>query len=382
MGQQAVPMSFRARAFAAALALTALLIAAAPGAAHAVPGKFWGVVPQDNVGLEKFERLKRGGVDSVRMPIFWGNVQPVQGGAFDWSSVDGTVAAATTAGIEVLPFLYGAPGWAVPPAPVPGSGGTVYAPKFLPVNSGVQRLGWQRFASEATARYGPGGTFWAANPAVPPRPIRTWQIWNEPNFKYFVVRPNPKEYGQLVKISHTAIRSVDPGARLVLAGLFARPLEATFKRRPPQAYFAADFLNRMYLATPGIKRKFHGVALHPYTGNYRNVATYVEEFRDVLQAHRDAGKGLWLTEVSWSSQAPRAGNSFNKGRAGQAAQLRGAFGLVRANQRRWKVQRVYWFSVEDKRNSCNFCDGSGLFTEAFAPKPAWRAFVGFAGGRP
>ncbi|HEX2095839.1 MAG TPA: glycosyl hydrolase [Solirubrobacterales bacterium] len=375
-------MSIGARALVAALALATLLAAVAPGVAQAVPGKFWGVVPQDNISLERLERLKRGGVDSIRVPIFWGNVQPVRGGGFDWSSVDGIVGTATRAGVEVLPFLYGAPTWAVPAAPVPGSGGGVHAPKFLPVNNGTQRLGWQRFASEAVARYGPEGAFWTANPAIPPRPIRTWQIWNEPNFKYFVVRPNPKEYGQLVKMSYTAIRSVDAGAKLILAGLFARPLEATFKRRPPQAYFAADFLNRMYLATPGVKRKFHGVALHPYTGNYRNFTPYVEEFRDVLQAHRDAGKGLWLTEVSWSSQRPRAGNSFNKGRTGQAAQLKGAFGLVRANQRKWKVQRVFWFSVEDKRGSCNFCDGSGLFTVAFAPKPAWRAYVGFAGGRP
>ncbi|HEX5761520.1 MAG TPA: glycosyl hydrolase [Solirubrobacterales bacterium] len=381
MGQRAVSMSFGVRAFVAALALAALLIVA-PGAAQALPGKFWGVVPQDNVSLERFERLKRGGVDSVRLPIFWGNVQPVRSGAFDWSSADNSIATATAAGLEVLPFLYGAPSWAVPSAPVPGSGGTVRAPKFLPVNSGVQRLGWQRFASEAAARYGPGGSFWAANPAIAPRPLRTWQIWNEPNFKFFVVRPNPKEYGQLVKMSYTALRSVDPGAKLVLGGLFARPLEATFKRRPPQAYFAADFLNRMYLATPGIKRRFHGVALHPYTGSYRNFTPYIEEFRDVLQAHRDSGKGLWLTEVSWSSEAPQPRNSFNKGRAGQAKQLKGAFGLVRANQRKWRVQRVYWFSVEDKRNSCNFCGGAGLFTEAFAPKPAWRAFVGFAGGRP
>jgi hypothetical protein len=381
MRQDAVRTSFRARAFAAAL-VALLLACAAPGAARAVPSTFWGVVPQDSIGLERFERLKRGGVDSVRIPIFWGNVQPVQGGGFDWSSVDGSVAAASSAGLEVLPFLYGAPAWAVPPAVVPGSGGAVRAPKFLPVNSGVQRLGWQRFVSEAAFRYGPNGSFWATHPAVPPRPIRTWQVWNEPNFKYFVVRPNPTEYGKLVQMSHAALRSVDPGAKVILAGLFSKPLEATFKRRPPQAYFAADFLNRMYLTTPGIKRKFHGVALHPYTGSYRNFTPYIEEFRDVLEAHRDAGKGLWLTEVSWSSEAPQPRNSFNKGRAGQAAQLKGAFGLIRANQRKWRVQRVYWFSVEDKRNSCNFCGGSGLFNEALAPKPAWRAYVGFAGGRP
>jgi hypothetical protein len=366
----------------ALLAATALLAALLPAAASAVPANFWGVVPQGSLGSERFQRLKRGGVDSVRVPIVWADVQSAPGGAFDWSSVDGTVAAASAVGVEVLPFLYGAPTWAVPAAPVPGSGGAARAPAFLPVRSPLQRSGWQRFAREAVLRYGPGGNFWAANPTVPPRPIRHWQIWNEPNFKYFVVRPNPAEYGKLVNLSYAAIKGADPGAKLILAGLFTRPIEATFRRRPPQAYFATDFLDLMYRSTPGVKHKFQGVALHPYTGSYKNFPRYIEEVRDVLEAHRDGGKGLWLTEISWSSQRPRAGNSFNKGRSGQVQQLKGAFGVLRANQRRWRVQRVYWFSVEDRRNSCNFCEGAGLFTEAFAPKPSWRAYVSFAGGQP
>lgn len=379
MPQNVAQMSSKTCALAAVAAIAALALLAAPRA-EAVPGKFWGVVPQNDIGAERLERLKRGGVDSIRVPIFWGNVQPALGGAFDWSAVDRVVAAAATAGVEVLPFLYGTPHWAVPSVVVPGSGGTVRAPKVLPVQNAAQRAAWQLFASEAALRYGSTGSFWAAHPAIPPYPIRAWQIWNEPNFKYFVVRPNPADYGTLVKLSHTAIVGADPGAKIVLGGLFAKPLEATFRRRPPQAYFATDFLNRMYLTTPGLKRKFDGVALHPYTGTYKRVGPYIEEFRDVLEAHRDGGKGLWLTEISWSSGPPRAGNSFNKGRRGQVTELKGAFRLVRANRVRWRVQRVYWFAVEDKRGTCNFCDGAGLFTEALVPKPSWRAFVGFAGG--
>jgi hypothetical protein len=358
------------------------LLAVLPVTASAVPASFWGVVPQGSLSLERFQRLKRGGVDSVRVPIVWADVQSAPGTAFDWTSVDSTVAAASSAGLEVLPFLYGAPTWAVPSALVPGSGGAAKAPAFLPVRSGLQRTGWQQFAREAVLRYGPGGSFWATNPSVPPRPIRNWQIWNEPNFKYFVARPNPTEYGKLVNLSYAAIKGADPGAKLILAGLFTKPIEATFRRRPPQAYFATDFLDRMYMSTPGVKRKFQGVALHPYTDSYKNFSGYIEEARDVLKAHGDGGKGLWLTEISWSSQRPRAGNSFNKGPSGQVRELKGAFNLLRANQRRWRIQRVYWFSVEDRRNSCNFCDGAGLFTETFAPKPSWRAYVGFAGGRP
>jgi polysaccharide biosynthesis protein PslG len=346
--------------------------------AMAVPGNFWGVVPQATPSVEQFQRLRTGGVDSVRIALVWSTIQPLRGGPLDWSSIDRLVGSAATAGIDVLPFLYGAPSWAVPPDRAIPS----HPPRFLPVRSATQRAGWQRFLQEAVLRYGPQGSFWAANPAIPKRPIRTWQIWNEQNFKYFVARPNPAEYGKLVKLSYAALRGVDPGAKIVLGGMFARPIEALVKRGAPQAYFATDFLAQMYERSPGIKRKFHGVALHPYTGTFKRLTPYIEEFREVLQAHRDGGKGLWLTELGWSSQRPSSGNSFAKGRGGQAAQLRGAFRLLRAKQRQWRIQRLYWFSVDDQAGTCNFCDGSGLFGDGFVPKPSWFAFVGFAGGRP
>jgi hypothetical protein len=371
----------RLRVWATALAIAALGAAVSAAPASALPGNFWGVVPQLTPSAEQFQRLKTGGVDSIRIPISWEAVQPIRNGPHGFSSSDSVIAGAAAAGIDVLPFLTGAPRWAVPSAVVPGSRGTVRAPKFLPVRSGAQRSGWRNFVIQAIQRYGPRGTFWTENPGLPKRAIRTWQIWNEANFKYFVVRPDPAEFGKLVKLSHGAAKAADSGARIVLGGLFARPIEATFNRRPPQAYFAADFLEQMYRSTPGIKSQFQGYALHPYTGSYKNLTSRIEEVRAVLAANRDAGKGLWITELGWSSQRPQAGNSFAKGLGGQATQLKGAFRLLRAKQRSWHVQRIYWFSVDDLAGACNFCDGSGLFANGFKPKPAWRAFVGFTSGK-
>ncbi len=104
---------------------------------------------------------------------------------------------------------------------MPGAGGAK-APARLPV-SGTAATAWSNFLKAAVARYGPGGNFWTENPLVPDQPIKAWQIWNEPNFKYFVAKPNPTEYGKLVKLSSTAIKSVDPTAQVILAGLFAKP---------------------------------------------------------------------------------------------------------------------------------------------------------------
>ena len=141
----------------------------------------------------------------------------------------------------------------------------------------------------------------------------------------------------------------------------------------------------MYETTPGVKTKFNGVALHPYTGKYQELTPEIEEVRQVLAANKDATKGLWITELGWSSQPPPANpllNIFAKGLKGQARQLKGAFTLLSAKVAAWKLKRVYWFSVDDQPGACNFCDGSGLFKSGFVPKPAWNEYVKFAGGTP
>jgi polysaccharide biosynthesis protein PslG len=376
----------RARAWAAALAIlaSAALSGGFAAGAGAVPGNFWGVAPQSTPTAEQFQRLKRGGVDSVRIPVEWGAVQANAGGDFNWNGTDELVGGAATAGLEVFPFVTGAPSWAVRSVVV-NRAAHAMAPHNLPVRSGVQKTGWKTFLTEAVRRYGPNGAFWAANPAIPYLPIRIWQLWNEPNFKYFVARPNPAEYGKLVKLSTPVIRSIDPGAKIVLAGLFAAPKEAGYRAKPPQAYLATDFIEQLYRKTPGIKSKFNGIALHPYTYDYRDISGHVEELRAVLRAAHDPRKGLWITELGWSAGHPNASNGrngFEKGPSGQAAQLRGSFRLLKAHQAKWRLRQVFWFSVDDHPGACNFCDGSGLFGPGFVARPSWRAYVKFAGGVP
>jgi hypothetical protein len=220
---------------------------------------------------------------------------------------------------------------------------------------------------------------------VPKRPIREWQIWNEPNFKYFVAKPNPAEYGQLVKISYNALHVADPGAKVVLAGMFAQPFGARNLRTGKHKslnWYASDFLNVMYKSNPGIKSKFQAVALHPYTTYAKNLPLVIGELRRTLAANHDPAKALEITEMGWSSGNKASNNSFAKGPAGQARELRTAFSILRSNQAKWRVNSVYWFSVDDQAGSCNFCDGSGLFGEGFRPKPAWYSYVKFAGGTP
>src|SRR5215203_2033990 len=238
-------------------AVTALLACTFAASAQALPAGFWGVVPQSGLSLEKFERLKRGGVESVRIPVVWNALQGSEGADFHWGTIDVQVEAATKAGIKVLPFLAGAPEWVVPSVVVPGTGG-IKAVSRLPI-TGAARTGWVDFIGRAVARYGPAGSFWSEHPELTRRPIRIWQVWNEPNFKYFNAKPSPGEYGKLVKISSIALTAADPGAKVVLAGLFARPKGARDPRTGKHKslnWYASDFVSQMYKLTPGLKTKY------------------------------------------------------------------------------------------------------------------------------
>jgi hypothetical protein len=369
----------KTRALALALLLTMVGTLALAARAEALPAKFWGVVPQLTLSEEEVQRLDRGGVESMRVPFEWSSVQPEKNGPMDWSGPDAVVERAALVGVDVLPTVAGAPAWAVPYRNVPGGGGS-RAVAHLPTR-GAAGAAWRKLLREAILRYGPKGSFWREHPELVKRPIRFWQIGNEPNFKYFVARPNAAEYGKLVMQSYAIVHRTDPGARLVLAGLFGEP-SGCRKQKRPLSPCADDFVDQMYRKTPGLKKRFVGISLHPYTRRWQNLKPQIEGIRAVLKKYRDAGKGLWVTELGWSSKPPEPNrNVFAKGINGQRNQLRGAFRLLENKQRQWRIKRVYWFSVDDVEDSCNFCDGSGLFAEGFKPKKAWYAYVHFAGGR-
>ncbi|MBS1863911.1 MAG: hypothetical protein JSS68_19610 [Actinobacteria bacterium] len=379
-------VSRKTRALTAVLAVV-VAVGAFAASATALPAKFFGVVPQSTLSQEEFNTLQQGGVKSMRVAMIWGAVQSKRGAAYEWSSFDPIVERAAKSGIELLPFVVGTPSWAVPNVNVPGAGGAK-APARLPA-TGTAATAWTAFLKAAVARYGAGGTFWSENPLVPADPIHTWQIWNEPNFKYFVAKPNPTEYGKLVSSSSTAIKSVDPTAKVILAGLFSKPAggrRAVGKKvaNPTSPnWFASYFLEQMYKMSPGIKSKFQGVALHPYVARYRQLPSEIEEVRNVLTKAGDGSKGLWITELGWSSEPPQGpSNVFAVGQAGQARELKGAFTLLKADQVKYRLQRVYWFSVDDAAETCNFCNGSGLFKKGFVPKKSWTEFVKFTGGTP
>jgi hypothetical protein len=352
----------RAKALLPLLLTVVFLLA--PAAAQAVPRGFFGIVPQTPLGDRDFARMRSGGVETIRLVASWAAIQRSPRSDYDWSSMDAAVADAARNRIGILPVLGTSPNWAT------GNW------RRMPVDSGRQRRAWAEFVRAGVERYGPGGEFWAEHAPgtpqpLPPTPIRAWQIWNEENFFYFVKPVSPGRFARLLAVTRPAIRGADPGAEIVLGGLFGSP-----RQNPPRAMDAVDFLRQLY-RKGGVKANFDAVALHPYAADVTELRRQVEEVRAEMARHGDRRAGLYITEMGWGSAFNPRTVAFEVGPRGQARELRGAYGYLLANRNRLRLRQVDWFTWKDVPGSCNFCDSSGLFRrgESFRPKPAWRAFV-------
>ena len=220
-------------ALAAALACVGVLaLARGPAAAadRTVPQGFVGVTwggPLDGTALDgnsETRLMVRSGVESARFPIYWNLAQPYasfadvpagQAGRFvdvngvptDFSGADRTVALAAARRFNVLPVVLLSPSWAARDRT------QLWSPPADPAT-------YARFVGALVRRYGPSGSFWAAHPDLPRRPLRDWQIWNEPGQRFFwAPKPSAKGYVALLRASRKAIKKADPKARVVLAGL-------------------------------------------------------------------------------------------------------------------------------------------------------------------
>jgi hypothetical protein len=295
---------------------------------------------------------------TLRIPFYWFQLEPRRGD-YDFSSLDRAIGEATAARIRVLPFVTGSPAWMAKDASVPPLKGS--------------RAGaWGELLRRLVGRYGPRGSFWVGRRVK--RPIRRWQIWNEPNFRIFWRRPSAKAYVKLLLRSERVIHRADPGAGVVTAGL--APVEG--------GLFPWEFLRRMY-AVPQAKQAFDLVALHPYSTSLGALEYQLRAMRRVMARAGDGAKPLLVSEIGVASDG-RFPNPFDKGRRGQARFLEGAYGLMLENRRRWRLDGAYWFTWKDGTRSdpyCVFCEFAGLFDAEGSPKPAWwalRRLAARAGG--
>ena len=123
-------------------------------------------------------------------------------------------------------------------------------------------------------------------------PIRSWQIWNEPNLSYYWKQPFASTYVSFLRTAHAAIKKADPGAQVVLGAL---------------TNTAWKSLGQIY-RVKGARGLFDVVAVNGFTKIPANVMLFMLFVRHAMARFGDSAKPLLATEISWPSakgQHPR-----------------------------------------------------------------------------
>jgi hypothetical protein len=353
------------------IAVAASLLACAPAAEAArrtVPQGFYGVMydraitsAPDATQDAQAALMARSGVESVRTVFNWATAQPDPGAPPSFAGTDQVVAFAARHRIRLLPVVRYAPPWAAADPTKIGS-------------RPARDSDYTAYLRALIERCGSRGSFWAEYPDIPRRPVREWQVWNEPHLNLWWNTegrsPNAwaPEYAELLKESYRTIKASDPGATVVLAGL------------ADYAWRHLALLNRSK-----ISRFFDVASFNFFTSRPSLVIRGVRYFRRAMAQGGERRKPVWLTETTWPAgryRVPVPGLTWQRAwyttDSGMAQRLTRMFSLAAKYRRRERLERVYWYTWASAYGDGDLFDYAGLnrFADGLATQqPALRAYA-------
>jgi hypothetical protein len=266
----------------------------------------------------------------VRADFSWDVIQPTST-TFRWAGYDQWVGVARAKGQNVIATVDYTPAWANG-----GHSDHSYAP--------TSPAAFGTFAGEVAARYAAQG-------------VHVYEIWNEPNIiQFWKPKPNPAAYTESLNAAYAAIKRADPSATVLTGG-------SSPAGTGSESYSPPDWLQALY-ATGA---KFDGVADHPYVDddwfNWKQMAEGSgSTLRSIMEAHGDAAKKVWATEVGCSWQ--KVAKEEAAGRALCAERLEQAFSKWHSYS--WAAA-LCWFTYWDP-------NVYGLVDDHWTPRPGWYAF--------
>jgi hypothetical protein len=357
------------RRLLAPLVLLALLLPAA-GAQAKTPRAWLGasfapayIDGHANLGVE-LRRMRRAGVGSARFAVYWSRLQPQGPHSPVFKPLDRIVAAAAKARLPLLPVVLAAPRWA---AATPHR--ALDVPRDPADYAAIMRA--------LVKRYGPGGFYFRHHPRVPNLPVRTWQIWNEVSNPYYWSVGYASEYPRTLKAAYDAVKSVDPSATVVMAGLNTGGAGTSWD--------ALDALYRQ-LDAQGLGRPFDEIAVHIYTKNVPDALKVVRKTRAVAARHGDAARPLRVTELAWPAAKGKLRDKHGHKRdffaattdKGMAKRLAKGVALLARQRIAQRISGVDWFQwASSYKGTDDAFTYSGLRHAAhkrLTDKPAMRAF--------
>jgi hypothetical protein len=329
-------------------------------------------------GLGDLDLAAGAGLELYRARIQLNCVDPSHSGSFDFTapsaacggiSYDQLVGALAARGMTLLPVLINLSGQVPSPPTVDGAGGSPTIGEFA------------AFAAAAAARYGPAGNYWASCGCTP-RPIEAWEIWNEENNGYWWSGAvSPSGYAAVFSATRSALRTVDPQARVVVGGL-------TFDPNGQPSFVAPSAMIDALAA--GNANAFDAVAVHPYSmaagASAPQLADSAMKMIDTVAAAVAAATGpgpggaprqqIWVTEMGWSTQVADPMTV--------AIGLQLFFALLDNGERvRDNIGPVLWYDLRDNATLSTRDDQLGLrLTQASGAdggaKPAWAVLASAA----
>ncbi len=283
------------------------------------------------------------GIGWVRLEMAWDLAQPNGPGSYNWPQFDRIVAAANRHNLQLVPILAYTPAWARPAGCTSWQCGPADPNQFA------------TFAAAAASHYASMG-------------IHTWEIWNEPNINAFwLPTPNAAAYTRLLQASYTAIKTVDPQARVISGGL--SPADNTTGHIAPR-----DFLTAMY--QDGARNYMDAVGDHPYSfpalpssllswSGWSQMSDLDPSIRSIMVANGDGNKQVWATEFG----CPTNGPSWQGDELLQAAMVKDA--IQQVSTKPW-VAGLFLYSYKDLGTSTSTIQNFfGLVRHDGSKKPAY-----------
>jgi hypothetical protein len=297
------------------------------------------------------------GIGLIRQTFDWSTIERAPG-QYDFSYHDEFVAAAATHGITVLPILHNTPSF---------HRGRSHPRYSCPPKNNKTLAA---YAQALVRRYGPRGTLWTERPWLRKLPLRSWQIWNEPNLTQYWCggRPNARRYVKMLATVGKAIKRVDRKAHIVTAGLPPSLLST--------AVPLAKYVDQMYRA--GAAKHFDSLAINSYAQDHKELGRLLRSVRKLMNKRGDRSGRIWITEMGWGDKAS-VKSRFIVGEKGQASRIAKSLAFIRKQRNKLRLRGLVYFSWRDAAPYApTFQDFWGLHTGLLdingAPKRGFHAF--------
>jgi hypothetical protein len=235
--------------------------------------------------MRDLQLIHDAGFTWVKQHVGWRNVEGIVKGHYDWYFTDRIVADAEQFGLDVLFRLDRQPLWALPPD------GSNQGPVENPQDFGD-------FCHAIADRY--RGR------------VRAYQVWNEPNLarEWQHQPPDPKGYVELLRACYVGVKTADPDALVISAGL------SPTGSGPPEVMPDIEYLIGMYEAGAAPYFDLLGVHapgfLYPPEISPEEVAAkhdghrffcfrHVEDAREIMAHYGDEDKQVAVLEMGWTT---------------------------------------------------------------------------------